>query len=242
MIIDMHNHIGLSRDGGHGRLEELLANMATCGITKCVIFAMDEKDRGETFENPNQRIIEAQRQFPEKLLAFARLVPSKRSVVMDEFQRCSRAGIKGIKLKASDGFDPPQAKVILDLIKKRRKFPVIIHTSHDEHSQPRLWESVIADYPEVNFILAHGAKDHYRKCTEFAVKYKNVYIDTSTLSLNRTRYIYEKAGAQKIVFASDYPYSHPAIELKKFEVLVKNKEDLKRILYKNALGLLNIKR
>ncbi len=242
MIIDVHNHIGLSKDGGHGRLETILSNMTKYGIVKSVIFAMDEKDKGNTFEAPNRRIIATQAQFPDKLLAFARIVPSKKhaAAAIEEFQHGRKAGIKGIKLKASDGFEPAEARIILDLVKKRKKFPVIIHTSHDEHSQPGRWESVIAGYPDINFILAHAGKDYYKKCTEFAIKYKNVYVDTSTLSLNRTRYIYERAGASKIVFASDYPYSHPAIELQKFKVLISNKADLEDVLYKNALKLLEI--
>ena len=48
------------------------------------------------------------------------------------------------------------------------------------------------------------------------------------------------AGPEKILFASDYPYSHPAIELKKIELLVKNKGDLDLILYKNAKRLLGL--
>ncbi|MCK5083092.1 MAG: amidohydrolase family protein, partial [Candidatus Omnitrophica bacterium] len=62
----------------------------------------------------------------------------------------------------------------------------------------------------------------------------------STLSYNRTRHTYAYVGAAKILFASDYPYSHPAIELQKIQLLVKNKKDLELILYKNAACLLGL--
>jgi predicted TIM-barrel fold metal-dependent hydrolase len=143
-------------------------------------------------------------------------------------------------MKMSYGFDPKEAKGILDLIAQRSDFPVIVHTAHDEHSQPRLWEPVMARYPKINFIMAHGGKDRYRQCAEVAMKHPNIYIDTSTLSYNRTRYTYAQVGAGKIVFASDYPYSHPAIELKKIQLLVKDKRDLGLILYKNAARLLGL--
>ena len=143
-------------------------------------------------------------------------------------------------MKTPDGFVPSDSKCILDII-VRPDFPVLIHTAHDEHSQPRIWASIISQYPDINFIMAHGGKDHYRKCTELAIKYPNIYIDTSTLSFNRTQYMYENAGPEKLLFASDYPYSHPAIELKKIELVITKQEDLDMVLHKNAVRLLGIK-
>ncbi len=241
MIIDVHNHIGLSRDGGHGRVNDILENMDINKITKSVIFAVDEEGYRPTYELQNDKVIAAQKKFPEKIIAFTRIVPSAGRVAVNEFTRCCKLGVRGLKLKTPDGFEPSDARVILDLIGDRPDFPVLIHTAHDEHYQTRIWKPVINHYPGVNFILAHGGKDHYRKCCELAIKYPNVYLDTSTLSYNRTKYIYENAGPEKIVFASDYPYSHPAIELKKFELCVTNKEDLKLVLYRNAHRLLGLK-
>ena len=43
MIIDIHNHVGLSRDGGQSRIEDILANMKTYKIGKLVLFAIDEE-------------------------------------------------------------------------------------------------------------------------------------------------------------------------------------------------------
>lgn len=240
MIIDVHNHIGLSRDGGHGKLDDLIKNMNDYKIAKSVLFAIDEEGFEPTYELQNDKIIAAQNKFPDKIIAFARIVPSAGRAAVHEFKRCCKLGVRGLKLKTSDGFEPADAKSILDIIGDRPDFPVVIHTAHDEHSQPRIWKPVIAHYPNINFILAHGGKDHYRKCTELAIKFSNVYVDTSTLSYNRTRYVYENIGPEKILFASDYPYSHPAIELKKMELLIKNKDDLKLILHKNAARLLDI--
>lgn len=240
VIIDAHNHIGLSRDGGHGKLDVLIGNMAAYKIAKSVLFAIDEEGYAPTYEVQNDKIIAARNKFPDKVIAFARIVPSAGRAAAREFKRCCELGVKGLKLKTPDGFEPADAKNILDLIGDRRDFPVLIHTAHDGHSQPRIWKPVIAHYPNINFILAHGGKDHYRQCAELAVKYPNVYVDTSTLSYNRTRYIYENTGPEKILFASDYPYSHPAIELKKIELLISHKGDLELILYKNAARLLGL--
>ena len=240
MIIDIHSHLGLSRDGGHSELKDIIENMSAYKIKKSVVFAIDEAGYEPTYKEQNSKVITARNQYPDQIIAFARVVPSAGHIAVQEFKRCCRLGVKGLKLKMSYGLDPKDAKCILDLIAERSDFPVVIHTAHDEHSQPRVWEPVMAHYPKINFILAHGAKDRYRQCNELAIKYPNVYIDTSTLSYNRTRYTYENAGPEKILFASDYPYSHPGIELKKMQLLIKNKKDLDLILYKNAIRLLGL--
>ena len=240
MIIDIHNHIGLSRDGGHSKLEDIIENMKSCKIAKSVVFAIDEEGYEPTYKAQNDKIIVACKKFPDKLIAFARVVPSAGRVAVQEFKRCCKLGVKGLKMKTLGSFDPKEVKIILDLIGDRSDFPVLIHTAHDEHSQPRVWKPVIAHYPNVNFILAHGGKDRYRECSELAMKYPNVYIDTSTLSYNRTRHTYVNAGPEKILFASDYPYSHPAVELQKIRLLIKDKKHLDMILYKNAVRLLGL--
>lgn len=240
MIIDVHNHIGLSRDGGHGKLDDLLENMAKYKITKSVLFAIDEEGYEPTYKAQNEKIIAACQKYSDKLIAFTRIVPSAGRAAVMEFNRCCKLGAKGLKLKTPDGFDPEDAKIILDLIGDRKDFPVLIHTAHDEHSQPRIWKPIITHYPNINFILAHGGKDRYRQCTELAINYPNVYIDTSTLSYNRTRHVYEHAGPEKILFASDYPYSHPELELRKIELLIEDKKHLEMVLYKNAARLLGM--
>ena len=240
MIIDIHNHVGLSRDGGHSKLEDILGNMAAYKISKVALFAIDEEGFEPTYTAQNTKVIAMRDRYPEKIIAFARIVPSAGRAAVQEFKRCLKLGVKGLKMKMSYGLDPKDAKSVLDLIADRGDFPVVVHTAHDEHSQPRVWEPVIACYPGINFILAHGGKDRYRQCNELAVKYPNVYMDTSTLSYNRTRYSYAHAGPGKILFGSDYPYSHPGIELKKMQLLVHDKKDMDMILYKNAVRLLGL--
>jgi len=241
MIIDVHNHIGLSRDGGHGKLDVLIELMDMSKIDKSVLFAVDEENFQPTYEVQNDKIIAAMNKYPGRIIAFVRIVPSAGRAAVNEFKRCCDLGVRGLKLKTPDGFEPADAKCIFDLIEDRPDFPVLIHTAHDEHSQPRIWKPVLSKYPNINFILAHGGKDHYRKCTEMAITMPNVYIDTSTLSYNRTRFIYENAGPEKLLFASDYPYSHPAVELKKIELAITNKEDQELVLHKNAARLMAIK-
>ena len=240
MIIDAHNHLGISPDGGEGTVELLLGNMRKYGIAKSVVFASDEKDAGFSFAKTNDKVIEAQIANPGKIIAFARITPSDEDKAQKEFHRCLNAGARGLKMKADDGFEPEQAKAILECVPKGRPFPVMLHTSHVMHSRPNDWEPLIKEFGHLNFILAHGGKDCYRDCARIVQKYPNVYVDTTTLSFHRSRYLYRAIGADKILFASDFPYSHPVIELLKFQLIVKKKQDLDQILFENAKILLGL--
>jgi len=46
------------------------------------------------------------------------------------------------------------------------------------------------------------------------------------------------AGVDKIVFASDYPYSHPLLEKKKIELIVQDELGRKKIFCDNAKRIL----
>jgi len=240
MMIDVHNHLGLSQDGGNGQIEELLSCMKTCRFSKAIIFATDEIDRGKTFGPPNQRILAAQEQYPKKFIAFCRINAGAGEEAIQEFNNCCRKGAKGLKLKASDGFEPKQTRPLLDLVQKKKGFPVLIHTAHNEHSQPRKWESIFKDYPSIDFILAHSGKDHYKECIKLAKQSSNLYLETSTLSYHRTMSIYEQAGPEKMVFGSDYPYSRPEMEKIKYDLLLRNQKERQLIFSHNPCKILGL--
>ncbi len=99
MIIDVHNHIGLSRDGGHSNLEGILENMKASKIDQSVVFAIDEEGYLPTYKKQNDKVIAARNQFPDKIIAFARIVPSAGKAAVVEFKRCCRLGVKGLNMK-----------------------------------------------------------------------------------------------------------------------------------------------
>ena len=238
ILIDMHNHLGVSPDGGESYLPDLLRNMDAYGIKKLILFAIDEEGAGPNFESVTARVIQAQRQYPRKFICFTRLVPGSGQAALEELERGLKAGIRGLKLKALDGYAVADTTGLLDRVKDIKGFIVLVHTDHREGSTPLDWETVIQQYPQLSFILAHGGKDRYRDCAAVVNRYPHVYVETSTLSYNRTKYLLRNVPIEKVLFASDYPYSHPAIERAKYEVLIHDNEDLQKVYYLNACRLL----
>jgi len=237
MIIDVHNHIGLSAMGTLGRVDELLSIMKESHIDKAVIFPIDEIGQGKTYTPQNDKIITLVKEYPEQFLGVCRVRPTAGEAALEEMHRCKELGFLGVKFHPkSDQFVPEDA---LPMIALARDFdwPIVLHSEHLPQAHPLEWEDTFKNFPEVNFILTHGGKDAWPEVARIASELNNVYLDTSTLSYNRTRMLLEKAGYEKIVFGSDYPYSHPELELRKYQLLVKDPHQLDQIFFKTTQAL-----
>jgi predicted TIM-barrel fold metal-dependent hydrolase len=82
-----------------------------------------------------------------------------------------------------------------------------------------------SQYPDVNFIIPHfgSFKDDWQaqqRVVDQLVRFPNVYADTS--GVRRFDYLVQavkRAGPAKILFGSDGPWLHPALELQKIRLL-----------------------
>jgi predicted TIM-barrel fold metal-dependent hydrolase len=105
--------------------------------------------------------------------------------------------------------------------------------------------SLAERFPELNLIVAHlgGAHDEV-KIDEFlalAQRYPNVYLDTSWTNCSwKMPEAIELCGADKVLFGSDGPLVHPAIELMKVRVCRLSREDEEKVLWRNLARLLNM--
>jgi predicted TIM-barrel fold metal-dependent hydrolase len=116
------------------------------------------------------------------------------------------------------GFRPDTSDMyaVYDLCAERG-VPVIVHTggsifpgSHAEAGDPRLMSQVIADFPGVQFVLAHGGRGPwYADAAQMALARGNVWLDLAGLPPKRLPDYY--AGfdlpqlARKWIFGTDWP-------------------------------------
>jgi len=188
-------------------------------IDRGVVFAIDEEKAGFSYEHTNNRVLRVISE-NSNLIGFARLDPRAGERASCEFRRCVRAGMRGVKLHPrSEKFYPQAAEELIAEIEKE-DLPILLHTSHEENCRPLSWSPVFRRHPKVPFILAHGAKDAFQEAIAVAEKNRNVWLETSTLSYWRTGVILKSLGASRVVFGSDLPYSHPAVERLKLDLLL----------------------
>lgn len=224
--IDFHVHLGRSRDGASLTLAEIKKAMARYRIKRSVLFAVDQADAGPAYEKANSRVLKASFSDPH-FIPFARLNPRSGEKAFRELARCLKAGIRGIKLHPrSENFSPEESERIVSEIEKGR-LPILLHTSHEKNCRPREWEKIFTRHRKVPFILAHGGKDAFLEAIAIARRHSHVWLETSTLSYWRTSVILKQLGASRVVFGSDLPYSHPAVEQVKLKLLLNSSEQRK---------------
>ena len=205
-------------------------------VSRAVVFAIDEADCGPSYEKTNSKVFKTV-QKDSRLIPFARLNPRAGDKAFRELKRCQKAGARGVKLHPrSEKFSPREAEDLIAEIEKAR-IPVILHTSHELRSGPLEWEPLFRRHRRIPFILAHGAKDAYPEAITVARRNRHLWIETSTLSYWRTGEILKALGASRVVFGSDLPYSHPAVERLKLDLLL-NPSDRQKVYSENPKRIL----
>ncbi len=223
--VDMHVHLGASKDGARLGQAEIRKFLDDLPISHMVVFPVDETGAG-SYQKLNDQVA-ALAAKDKRVIGFCRLNASRPQAALQELERSVKLGLRGVKLHPrAEAFSPNQAALLMPEIEKK-KLPVILHTSHEPDCRPRDWAPLFLKYKKIFFILAHAGKDLYREAAMLASRFSNVYLDTATLSYYRTSFLFQNAGARKLVFASDAPYSHPALELLKWD-LVLRKDSLAR--------------
>lgn len=95
-------------------------------------------------------------------------------------------------------------------------------------------------FPRVNFILGHcgvGHVDIYG--IDLISGSRNIFLETSGGYTAVVSHALERLGAERVLFGSEYPLQHPAVELAKFRALDLGSEVWGKIAWTNACNLLD---
>lgn len=238
MIIDCHCHAGKG-DGLTGPwdtdapLTEQLRRSARVGITRTVIFAAFHSD----YPCANAEVARMVRSRPDRLWGFAFVHAARdrgrvHRLVADSVER---HGFLGIKVHRHD------ARITREVCAAARAYrlPVL----YDVMGEVSSVELLAREYPDLNFIIPHlgSFADDWRAQLAFLdhlARHPNVYTDTS--GVRRHDLLAEavrRAGARKVLFGSDGPWLHPAVELARVRALGLLPEDERLILGVNFLRL-----
>ena len=109
-------------------------------------------------------------------------------------------------------------------------------------SVPELFEKYLREYPGVKFIFGH-AGGRYRahlKTAELVARHPNAYLDVSgdSFSLDLIEWLVGAAGADKVLYASDFTWCEPRSQLGMVLGARIGEEAKLKILRLNALRLL----
>lgn len=220
MIIDGHCHAGRG-DGLHGpwdteaRIERHLVRARRAGIDRTVVFPVFSTDYGAA----NARLARIVARHPGTLIGYCAVHPVADAGRVDRLvgRAVEQYGFCGIKVHGHDAL--PRREVFEAA--RRWSLPLLV----DVVGQVGMLEMPAEQYPDVPLIVPHLGTftDNWAVQTHLIDqlrRFPNLYADTSgvryfDLLVRAVR----TAGAGKLIFGSDGPYLHPAVELLKVRML-----------------------
>ncbi len=232
MIFDSHTHIGyypgfnvsLDRDG-------LVTLMAETGLTECCVFAPDNAAVKSCVDSISgaHGLVWANPRVPGNIEHSIELLDDPAFI--------------GVKMHPLiDGYHPndPALRPLMEVVSARR-LPVLVHTGHPIFTLPWSVEELAAEYPDANVIfghMGHGNMIYINASIDIARRRPNVYLETSGMPMHtKVREAMELVGPTRVLYGSDAPFHHPAVEILKIRVSGLDEEGIERVLHTNSLEL-----
>jgi uncharacterized protein len=212
VLFDVHTHLGTDIDGMVGDYDELERIQQRAGISRALVFCLDEPDRIPAFRAANDRSIAHAARSNGRLTALARLDLAERPV--DEAKRCLELGAGGIKLHPRAQkflLDDERLAPVFELASERR-VPILIHGGR---GLPPIADALarLMDRFEGTLIIAHaGIADLAALAHHFSGR-PGVFFDTSVWSALDLLDLFRLVSPEQVLFASDYPYGHQPASL-----------------------------
>lgn len=208
-------------------LETLLLELDVSGLERTVLLPIDATTAKGCQIYSNEQIAELC-EMSDRLVGFASVDPHKESAVDDLEHAVEGLKLRGLKLSPpTQEFYPNDAELTYPIYEKAQSLgiPIVFHAGMSweprvkaKYGQPIHLEDVAYDFPDLNIVIAHFGWPWVLEAVMLALKYPNVYIDTSCLYFDNpkdfiafvmTRQVplsaIERSLRHKIVFGSNYP-------------------------------------
>jgi uncharacterized protein len=170
-------------------LEVMLAELDVAGIDQAVLLPIDATTSRGTKIYSNEQIAEVCAMSP-RFIGFASVDPHQGSAPSELREAIAKLGLRGLKLDpAMQEFEPSDRRYypIYETAAELR-IPILFHAGLSFAPGSRLWrghpsqfEGLAADFPGLHIVLAHLAWPWVIEAVALAIKYPNVYLDTSAL-------------------------------------------------------------
>ena len=205
--------------------DELVVEMANAGIDKSVLLVADFsfalRDCALTIEESFQKHRDVLKRHPGKFEVFGGVDPRWGKDGLDLFERSlTEFGFRGFKVYPPCGFSPsdPILFPFYELC-AYHQVPVLLHIGPTspvlsfQTCNPFLIDEAARRFPQVDFILAHGAVSFSAECAMMCRFRPNVYLDISgyqtTLGWDpacaAVRAISSQGINHKVLFGTDWP-------------------------------------
>jgi predicted TIM-barrel fold metal-dependent hydrolase len=162
-----------------------------------------------------------------------------------EIERLIGLGLKGVKLHAEmQGFRIDDKKMMDIYAMLEGRLPVLFHCGdfRFDNSHPARLVRILDNFPRLTVIAAHfGGWLIYDLALEY-LRNRRCYLDISSSlplsGLERGAELVSVYGAERLLFASDYPMWNPSQCVKDFNKIKCSAAERDAVFYRNALKIL----
>ena len=279
MIIDSHTHVfspaviegrdglcssdrcfGLLYASPKARLctaEELIRSMDEQGIATSIVQNIGWSSH-EMCLRSNDYILESLSKYPGRLIGFCAVQPLEGKRALDELERCSRSGMKGVGELRPDvqGFDLCDQMLMQPLVSCIAGLGMVLslHVSepvgHDYPGKgtdtPGTVYRFIAASRGLKVILAHlgGGLTFYELMPEVREVLSNAWYDTAAVPFLYRPEVYRvvaaMSGVEKILLGSDWPLMGPGRVIEHIRESGFGQDEMYAVLGGNARRLFNL--
>jgi uncharacterized protein len=205
-------------------LETFHLELDLAGLEKAVVLPMDVASGAVVWTS--EQIAELCR-MSTRFIGFASVDPHRPDAPERLKGAVQTLGLRGLKLNPPMQRFFPDEALAYPLYETARDLgiPILFHAgmswepgSRLQYGHPMRMENVAADFPALRIVLAHLAWPWVVEAVALALKYPNVYLDTSALYFDNPRdflrfamthqvplTVFERSLRKQLVFGSNYP-------------------------------------
>jgi len=243
-------------------LSIFLTEMDAAGVDKSVLLPIDCTTKYNCKIVSNEAVAGLCRE-NSRLIGFASVDPNSKNAVKDLEFAVKELGLKGLKLDpALQAFDMASESLAYPVYRQAAELniPVIIHCGLNwapramtKDGNPLDLEPAVLANPDTKFIISHLGWPWCNEASTLAMKYSNVYLDTSVVysgtpaeALEHVivgmmgKEIFERNLADKVVYGSNYPRADMRRTMRGMMKLNFSEYFYDKLFYKNAESLLSL--
>lgn len=205
-VFDAHSHIGMDLDGRRMTAEGMRERQKAAGISRSIVFPLNDPNASEDFSGPNDVLWEAYEAHPRHLVPFFRLNPHQPN--HGEFERCVERGFKGLKLHPVSQKFPLDDPRVVELFEMAAEIelPVLIHAGFGMERVVEPLLPTLKRKPELRLILGHSGMVDVLEASRAFFDYPNVLFETSVVKAKDLYVLFRSAPPERICYGSDIPY------------------------------------